>query len=56
MVSLDATFLIDLLDGTAEAVQKAEELDSSDEPLEVIEKRKFTNLVRFGPLDFILGR
>jgi predicted nucleic acid-binding protein len=35
MVSLDATFLIDLLDGTAEAVQKAEELDSSDEPLEV---------------------
>ncbi len=35
MVSLDATFLIDLLDGTAEAVEKAEELDSSDEPLEV---------------------
>lgn len=35
MVSLDATFLIDLLDGTSEAVEKAEELDGSDEPLEV---------------------
>lgn len=35
MVSLDATFLIDLLDGTPEATEKAAELDRSDEPLEV---------------------
>ncbi|MEE9237160.1 MAG: PIN domain-containing protein [Thermoplasmata archaeon] len=35
MASLDATFLIDLLNGVPEAVERARELDESGEPLEV---------------------
>jgi predicted nucleic acid-binding protein len=35
LASLDATFLIDLLDGRPEVMEKVDELDASEEPLEV---------------------